>query len=143
MPYVPPHLRGKQQDAASPSEPASSGARAPEGSSGFPRSGSYGNRLDSVPYGGRGEGGFARQGSSSLPRTGSTQSFGDGGRAYNRNAPAAEAVFAKWQPTSRVLALSDETIREIRQRLKVLVEVAEGEPIAAPPIESFQEIVSI
>ncbi|GIL78706.1 hypothetical protein Vretimale_397 [Volvox reticuliferus] len=140
MPYVPPHLRGKQQDAASPSEPSSTAVRAPEGPSGFPRTGSYGNRLDNVSYGIRGEGGFLRQGSSGLQRSGSTQSFGDGGRGYHRGGPIVDAVFANWQPTNRVLALSDETVQEIQLRLKVSVDVTEGEPKAAPPIESFQEM---
>eukprot|EP00198_Chlamydomonas_reinhardtii_P008101 XP_001697438.1 predicted protein [Chlamydomonas reinhardtii] len=118
MPYVPPHLRGKQSESAAP-EPSSS-SRAPEG-------GSHGNRLDS--YDRRGDGGYGRQGSG-LPRTGSTQSF---------NRAPIEPVFNTWQPTSRVLSLSDDTIAEIRQRLKVTVEGTEDDK-AASPIESFAEM---
>ncbi len=129
MPYVPPHLRGKQSESAAP-EPSSS-SRAPEGgSSGFPRTPSYGNRLDS--YDRRGDGGYGRQGSSGLPRSGSTQSF---------NRAPIEPVFSTWQPTSRVLSLSDDTIAEIRQRLKVTVEDRTDGEKAAPPIESFAEMV--
>ncbi len=136
MPYVPPHLRNKQSDSASASEPAPSGSR-PEGSS-LPRNSSYGQRLESAP-----SGGFGRQQSSGLPRTSSSQSFHDGGRSggYGRGAPV-EPIFANWQPTQRVLSLSDETIQEIRQRFKVTVEVTPGQPKAAAPIESFQEMVS-
>lgn len=136
MPYVPPHLRNKQSDSASASEPAPSGSR-PEGSS-LPRNSSYGQRLESAP-----SGGFGRQQSSGLPRTSSSQSFHDGGRGggYGRGAPV-EPVFANWQPTQRVLSLSEETIQEIRQRFKVTVEVTPGQPKAAAPIESFQEMVS-
>jgi hypothetical protein len=53
-----------------------------------------------------------------------------------------EPVFIDWKPSERVQALTDEQISDIRQRLNVTVEVPEGQPPAASPIESFQEMVS-
>jgi ATP-dependent RNA helicase DDX5/DBP2 len=53
-----------------------------------------------------------------------------------------EPVFIDWKPSERVLALTEEQISDIKQRLNVTVEVPEGQPPAASPIESFQEMVS-
>jgi hypothetical protein len=50
-------------------------------------------------------------------------------------------VLGKWQPSERVQKLDDEQIADIRQRLNVDVEVPEGEPAAAAPIESFIDMV--
>jgi ATP-dependent RNA helicase DDX5/DBP2 len=50
-------------------------------------------------------------------------------------------VLGNWQPSERVQKLDDEQIADIRQRLNVDVEVPEGQPPAAAPIESFIDMV--
>ena len=89
-------------------------------------------------------------GSSGMPRSSSQSSFGPGGEgrgggaAYSSNSRGGipEPIFNVWQPTARVLAMSEDTVKEIRQRLKVIVTVEEGEAPPAAPIESFAEMVS-
>ena len=53
-----------------------------------------------------------------------------------------EAVFATWAPSERVQGLSEDQVKDIRQRLNVTVTVADGQPPIPAPIESFQEMVS-
>lgn len=137
MPYVPPHLRGKE-GAAAPSAPAGP----PSESSGR----GFGSRNDGGGY--RDGGSMSRNSSyGNLSRTGSysqmprAQSYGRNLNEESRRTPV-EPVFADWQPSERVKGLTEEQIAEIRQRLNVTVQVKPGQPAAQPPIESFQEMVS-
>lgn len=72
------------------------------------------------------------------PSSGHIDSRGSGG-GRRRDGPA-DAVIGKWQPTPRVLALDEEQIADIRQRLNVDVVVPDGQPPAMPPIESFKDM---
>lgn len=146
--YVPPHLRG----AGGGSAPSSSGSssRPPEGGGGG--GGGYGGGYDRDRGAGPSRDGMGGGGSrgpppSALPRSGSQGAFApematrsSGG--YGRGGAPPEAVFNVWQPTARVKSMGEDTIKEIRQRLKVVVAVEAGEPPAAAPIESFAEMVS-
>eukprot|EP00850_Spirogloea_muscicola_P003264 SM000013S26433 [mRNA] locus=s13:288468:293676:- [translate_table: standard] len=147
MPYVPPHLRGGGDGAASadtlPPGPGSGG-----------RSGDYygsggGGRdsRDSREYGSfGGSRSFARD---RLPlgdgaRDGVSGSYRDGGATP---APAAavrpgppEVVWAKWTPSDRVNRLQQDQIAEVRTRLNVDVEVPPSTPSAPPAIESFDDM---
>ena len=49
-------------------------------------------------------------------------------------------MFAKWTPSARVEALTEEQKKEIRERLGVSVEVPEGEAEAPSAIESFEDM---
>lgn len=46
-----------------------------------------------------------------------------------------------WKPSETVLALTPEQVEEVRKRLNVNVEVEAGQPPAAAPIESFDDMV--
>ena len=90
--------------------------------------------------------GGGRWGSESRPRPAMGASAGSGPPSRGaRGAPLPAAVLgsAVWQPSARVQALNAEQIAEIRQRLNVDVEVPEGQPPAAAPIESFKDLVPI
>ena len=69
-----------------------------------------------------------------MSRSGSTMRLG---------GEPPEAVFAPWAASERVQGLSEEQIKDIRQRLNVTVQVADGQPPVPAPIESFQEMVRI
>lgn len=72
-----------------------------------------------------------------MPRNQSSNRLEDGrgGRG------SLEPIFIDWKPSERVQALTEEQIAEIRQRLNVTVDVGEGQPPTASPIESFHEMV--
>eukprot|EP00798_Chlamydomonas_sp_ICE-L_P028737 gene28737-31915_t len=155
MSYLPPHLR---KDSAAVSETG-----ATDGGSSFrsDRGGSFGGG-----GGGGGSGGFRSGGSgysSRLPHSSSQASIGSGAGSLSRSGSSAQVnneqgprsgmsrsgstatikidpVFLDWQPSDRVLALKEEQINEIKQRLSIKVEVREGQPPAASPIESFQDM---
>lgn len=133
MPYVPPHLRGGGGDAGNSS--LSSGGR----------SSSHGNlnSFDRDREGSRG-GGWGRDEPRTMTRTPSASHIDSRGSSSRRGGggPPPEAVLGKWQPSERVQKLDDEQIADIRQRLNVDVEVPEGQPPAAAPIESFIDMVS-
>lgn len=137
--YVPPHLR--KAAGAGDSGPSSSGSK-PE-SAAPPRSGSYGD-LRGAGGGSRGGWGDDRGssggggGSSSFSRRPEPRG-GSGGGAAPRGA--AEVIFKPYDPSERVKALTEAQIADIRQRLNVTVEVPEGEPPAAAPVESFKDMV--
>ncbi|WIA13020.1 hypothetical protein OEZ85_006630 [Tetradesmus obliquus] len=129
MPYVPPHLRGGGGDAGNSSS-LSSGAR----------SSSHGNlnSFDKEREGSRG-GGWGRDEPRTMTRTPSASHLDSRGSSSRRGGggPPPEAVLGNWQPSERVQKLDDDQIADIRQRLNVDVEVPEGQPPAAAPIESF------
>ena len=68
-----------------------------------------------------------------MSRSGSTMRLG---------GEAPEPVFASWAPSERVQGLTEDQIKDMRQRLNVTVQVADGQPPVPAPIESFQEMVS-
>jgi len=80
----------------------------------------------------------------SLPRPGSyssmprNQSYGSG-LGQGRSGPP-EAVFLEWQPSERVQALKPEQIADMKARLSISIEVPEGQPSPAAPIESFLDM---
>jgi hypothetical protein len=140
MSYVPPHLRGKGGSApeSSGTAPGSSFNRTSSASSfgpssshsQFPSVGSRDNLADS----GRGiprSGSFARSGSYGDLR-------GGGGRRHE----AVEVRFPEWKPSERVLALTDEQVVDIRQRLSIQVSDEPEMPPPVAPIESFKDMVS-
>lgn len=57
------------------------------------------------------------------------------------NGEALEPVFATWLPSERVQGLSEDQVKDIRQRLNVTIQIADGQPAVPAPIESFQEMV--
>jgi ATP-dependent RNA helicase DDX5/DBP2 len=135
--YVPPHLRGKGGGDAG----GSSSASGPP-----PRSGSF-NDLRSRDGGGgggsrggwgddRGGGGGGGGGSFGARRPEPAR----GGGSRYPSGPV-ESVFAPYDPSDRVKGLTEEQVADIRQRLNVTVEVPEGEPAAAAPVESFRDMV--
>jgi len=46
----------------------------------------------------------------------------------------------QWQPSARVLALTEEQQQETRERLNIVINDSAGKPVS--PIESFDEMVS-
>ena len=64
----------------------------------------------------------------------------DGGGRDGRGGGSVAPVFAKWTPSARVEALTEEQKKEIRERLGVSVEVPEGEAEAPSAIESFEDM---
>ncbi|GBF96354.1 ATP-dependent RNA helicase-like [Raphidocelis subcapitata] len=128
--YVPPHLRNKTGAGA-----GDAGSAPPP-----PRSSSFGD-LRSRDGGGGSRGGWGDD-------RGSGGGGGGGGsfaRRADGPAPRAgrgpiEATFAPYDPSDRVKALNEDQIADIKQRLNVMVEVPEGEPEAAAPVESFRDM---
>ena len=146
MGYVPPHLRNKggSGGGGDGAGPGSSSSSAPP--AGPPRSSSYGDLGGS--RGSRGGGwGDERGGGSSggfggrRPEPARGGSGGGGGGRYSSGP--IDPVFVEYSPSDRVKALNDEQIADIRQRLNVTVEVPEGEPPAAAPVESFRDMVRL
>lgn len=133
MPYVPPHLRGGASDAQ---DSLNSGAR----SSSHSNLSSFDRDRDSSSRGG----GWGRdEPPRRMQKTPSAGNLDSRGPAPRRGAgPPPEPVLGKWQPSERVQKLDEEQIADIRQRLNVDVEVPEGQPAAAAPIESFVDMVS-
>ena len=118
MPYVPPHLRN-----------ANNGSAAPSGGGDAPKTPSM-NRSPST----------ASLGSSNnLNRQGDDRMGGRTMGSSNRLSEMATPQFAAWKPSDRVMGFTDEQIADIRSRLNVLVEAGANQ--AAPPIESFAEMV--
>jgi hypothetical protein len=68
---------------------------------------------------------------------------GGGGGPAARSGGTIEAVFKPYDPSERVKALTADMVADIRQRLNVTVEVPEGEPPAAAPVESFKDMVGL
>lgn len=133
MPYLPPHLRGKQDgdsnnSLSSSSRPAgSSDNLQAQGSSGGGSSSRWGS-----------DGGSRRPGLPRTPSSGNIEGRGGARRGYG----SVEPVIGVWEPSDRVKALNAEQIADIRQRLNVDVKVPEGQPEVAAPIESFKDMVS-
>lgn len=72
---------------------------------------------------------FNRSNSDSLGRTGSSQDL-----------KSLEPVFASWQPSARVQALTETQTIDIRQRLNVTVDVEPDQPPPLAPIECFEDM---
>ena len=85
---------------------------------------------------------MSREGSSSSLNRAPSYGSMPRNASHGRLGGPEPAIFIEWQPSERVQALSEEQVVEIRQRLNVTVDVGQGNPPAAPPIESFQEMVS-
>ena len=131
MPYVPPHLRGDGAQDKAPAQPPTSA----------PRSSSYSDLSSHDRGSSSGRFDAPRRGAG-FDRTPSTNSI-DGLRSSGRRKDQpVDVVIGTWKPSERVQALNEEQIADIRQRLNVDVEVPEGEPSAAAPIESFLDMVS-
>jgi ATP-dependent RNA helicase DDX5/DBP2 len=138
MGYVPPHLRGGSGSGATAGSGASAGAGAGSGAGEAPPA--------STSHRG-GDGWGSRDGYRDGGRDGGSSSFYGQAQPFQRSAPRAasglpETVWFNWQPSERVLALTPDNIKDIRTRLSVTVSVPVGQPEAAPPIESFKEMVS-
>ncbi len=118
--YVPPHLRG------------GGGATRPPPQNDEPSRREHSSRVYSDRDAGRGS--MQRTPSTNSMQHGSNASFGDHQRPM-------EAVWCSWQPSERVQGLSDEQIADVRERLNISVKVPDGQPKAAAPIESFQEMM--
>lgn len=125
--YVPPHLRNKaaQGDADSAAPPRSSSYNDLQGRGGSSRGGWGDDR------GGSGGGG------SSFGRRPDNRGSGN---SSSRNT-TVDPLFVPYNPSERVKALNEAQIADIRQRLNVTVEVPDGEPEAAAPVESFKDMV--
>ena len=68
---------------------------------------------------------------------------GGGGGGGRGGREPIEAVFVEYSPSDRVKALTEAQVADIRGRLNVTVEVIEGEPAAAAPVESFRDMVRL
>jgi hypothetical protein len=55
--------------------------------------------------------------------------------------PSSTEPPAKWQPSLRVLAMSEKMVADVRTRLNLLVEVGDAAEPAPGPIESFDDMV--
>ena len=129
MPYQPPHLRNGGTGSAPPSDSRDGGSF-----------GGYGRRSDGP-----------RESSSSRDY-GSSFGSRDAARADGARRPepatngtsskasaAPQAVFPEWQPSERALNMSEEQIKEARERLSISVE---GETSTSVPLEAFDDMVS-
>ncbi|GBG84216.1 hypothetical protein CBR_g38188 [Chara braunii] len=85
--------------------------------------------------GGGGGGGSEEDGVAMRGRAGG----GVGGGGGVRRGPP-EPVWPEWEPSERVRKLPEDQIAEVRQRLNVSVDVAEGSPPPPSPIESFEDM---
>ena len=130
MPYQPPHLRNGGTGSAPPSDSRDGGSF-----------GGYGRRSDGP-----------RESSSSSRDYGSSFGSRDAARADGARRPepatngtsskasaAPQAVFPEWQPSERALNMSEEQIKEARERLSISVE---GETSTSVPLEAFDDMVS-
>lgn len=128
MPYQPPHLRNGGTGSAPPSDSRDGGSF-----------GGYGRRSDGP-----------RESSSSSRDYGSSFGSRDAARADGARRPepatngtsskasaAPQAVFPEWQPSERALNMSEEQIKEARERLSISVE---GETSTSVPLEAFDDM---
>lgn len=109
MGYIPPHLR--------------KGAGGASSSNALPRQNGSSDNL--------------RESSGMRSRTNSSSSFNNEGQKQQSRSVASQAPQA-WQPSARVLALTEEQQQETRERLNIVIEDSAGKPIS--PIESFDEM---
>ncbi len=131
MPYQPPHLRNGGTGSAPPSDSRDGGSF-----------GGYGRRSDGPRDSGSSRDYGSSFGSRDAPRS-------DGARrsepvaSTNGTASKAsadpKAVFPDWQPSERALNMSEEQIKEARERLSISVE---GETSTSVPLEAFDDMVS-
>ena len=144
--YVPPHLRGAATGGETP-PPRGGGGFGDGGGDRFggsagPRTGGYDRGNDRGGYGdGRtgdygGSFGGARR---SQGDAGSSPAAGREETPRGRGPP--EAVFLDWKPAAHISNLTKEQVEDIRKRLDVIVDVEEGQPVAASPIECFEDMV--
>lgn len=131
MPYQPPHLRNGGTGEAPPADSRSGGSF-----------GGYGRRSDgpresrSTDYGSNfGSRDAAPSNSANRPEAAPT-SNGTSAKASS----ATQAVFPEWQPSKRALNMSEEQIKEARERLSITVE---GETSTSVPLESFDDMVCL
>ncbi|GAX84739.1 hypothetical protein CEUSTIGMA_g12161.t1 [Chlamydomonas eustigma] len=139
--YVPPHLRGGGAPAS---------GEGPGPSDSFRKDNRSYNYDSNRGRGGYGDYGMQRSNSnasiSGMSRSASTASIsgqvmGRSGSSARLNGDPLEPVFSPWLPSERVQGLSADQVKEIRQRLNVTVEIADGQPPVPAPIESFQEMI--
>jgi len=74
---------------------------------------------------------------------GTTRGFGGDARGAppsTVSSPAPPTVFPKWKPSERVSKFTEEQIKEVRTRMNVTVDFEDGEPLAPPPIETFEDM---
>uniref|UniRef100_A0A061S0N5 ATP-dependent RNA helicase DDX5/DBP2 n=1 Tax=Tetraselmis sp. GSL018 TaxID=582737 RepID=A0A061S0N5_9CHLO len=118
MAYVPPHLRGGSASTTGPERTDSTGPRARQEPAERSRSSNW----------------------DSSRRTGHFQRGNSG--PVKPLASESVNVENKWQPSDRVLKMTNKQIEEIRSRLNVAVEAGEGGDASsnAAPIESFHDM---
>ena len=145
--YVPPHLRGSATGGETPPPRGGGGGGFGGDGGGFgsagPRTGGYGDarggygdsaRGDRGDYGGSFGGARRSQGDA-----GSSPAAGREETPRGRGPP--DAIFLDWKPAAHISSLTKEQVEDIRKRLDVIVDVEEGQPIAASPIECFEDMV--
>ena len=143
--YVPPHLRAGAAATETP-PPRGGGGGYGDGNERF---GSAGPRTGGYERGGdRGGYGDGRTGDYGGSFGGARRSQGDAGSSpaagrdeTPRGRGPPEAVFLDWKPAAHISSLTKEQVEDIRKRLDVIVDVEEGQPIAASPIECFEDMV--
>ena len=130
MPYQPPHLRNGGIGEAPPADTRGGGSF-----------GGYGRRSDgpmesrSKEYGSSfGSRDVARSNSANRHEAAPTSN----GTSTKASSATPQAVFPEWQPSKRALSMSDEQIKEARERLSITVE---GETSTSVPLESFDDMV--
>lgn len=147
--YVPPHLRGAASGGDTP-PPRGGGGYGDGGGdrggsySAGPRTGGYGGDRGGYGDGGR-DGGRDYGGSFGGARRGQGDAVSSSPAAGRDETPRGrgppDAVFLEWKPAAHVSSLTKEQVEDIRKRLDVIVEVEDGQPIAASPIECFEDMV--
>lgn len=129
MPYQPPHLRNGGTGEAPPTDSRSGGSF-----------GGYGRRSDgpsSREYGSSfGSRDVARSESANRSEAAPTSN----GTSSKASSATPQAVFPEWQPSKRALNMSEEQIKEARERLSITVE---GETSTSVPLESFDDMVCL
>lgn len=132
MPYQPPHLRNGGTGEAPPADSRSGGSF-----------GGYGRRSDGLresrtsDYGSSfGSRDGARSNSVNRPEAAPTSN----GVSSKASSATPQAVFPDWQPSKRALNMSEEQIKEARERLSITVE---GETSSSVPLESFDDMVCL
>ena len=125
MPYQPPHLRNGGTGSAPPSDSRSGGSFG-----GYSRSDSASSRDYGSSFGSRDA---ARSDGAKRPEP-SASTNGTASKASS----APKAVFPEWQPSERALNMTEEQIKEARERLNISVE---GESSSSVPLEAFDDMV--
>ena len=128
MPYQPPHLRNGGTATAKPTDTGGS-------------FGGYGRRSDGPRDLGTRDYGSSF-GSRDVARSdsGKRSETVPATNGVSTTASATpQAVFPEWQPSKRALNMTEEQIKEARERLNISVE---GETSSSVPLEAFDDMVS-